>query len=446
MPATSKSAKSSTADRKHDTDGSDVTTTQPVADGSELVDAKTAALLLGVKLQTLYAYVSRGLIRATPRNGNRPSMYQRRDIEALRTGRGSGATAESIEPWTRWSGGTTLTTAITSITAEGPRYRGKLATDIASRRRSFEDCVELLWTGVLPTTPIVWEPPHLPPPFLEFTRFLTVGAKTACSRQILSLLTGAYAASVGRNPEAALGASVLAGRQLLQILAPAIGLLCDKPSYEPIDRPASLANVIARGAGVSPSEEAIHAINACLILSGDHELAPSTFASRVAASAAADVFSCVNSGLGTFEGPMTGLGCDEPERLLNAARSPRHYIDALNDLLSRKEALLGYNHPLYPAGDPRAHYLVEIARGISGRSHRARRVLNCIDAATQEMGLVPSLAIGLVAVSAALEMPPESPGTLMAIGRVSGWIAHVFEQRLAGTLILPRTRYIGSAE
>ena len=413
---------------------------------TELVDAKTAALMLGVKTQTLYAYVSRGLIRTVPQRGRKRSMYRRQDVEALRmNGRGNRFSGEGSDRLVRWGTGAMLSTAITSIDAAGPRYRGKLATDLARMRRSFEDCVELLWTGVLPAQSLVWQPGSIPDAFLQVTATLTKTTRVSSSRQRLALLTGAYASCIGRSPEAALGAPVLAGRQLLQILAPCFGLLQTPPRYAASGKAESIAAIIAESAGTSPSEETIDALNACLILSADHEIPPATFAARVAASGGADIFSCVSAALGAFEGPTTGLGCDEPERLLRLARSPKEYIRTLKEYVRRKQAPLGYNHPLYPSGDPRALQLLELASSISAKTPASRLVLSCIGAATEEMGLVPSLAIGLVAVSSSLDLPEEAPGALMAIGRVSGWIAHVFEQRLAGAFIQPRTRYIGAS-
>jgi citrate synthase len=414
----------------------------------EMLDAKTAALMLGVKTQTLYAYVSRGLIRTAPRRGTQASMYHREDVEALRmNGRSSNAfSGEPSDRLVRWGAGAALQTGVTAIDAAGPRYRGKLAIDLANMRRPFEDCVELLWNGVLPLHPVVWQPPHVPDSFSGFSDAIVKVAKNTNSRQLLALLAETYSACVGRNPETVLRAPVLAGRQLIQILAPSLGLLRARPRYSLNPKATSIAAIVAESAGAPRSEEAISALNSCLILSADHELAPSTFAARVAASAGADIFSCVTSGLGTFEGPLTGQGCDEPERMLRAARSPKNYVALLKEQARRKETLLGYNHPLYPAGDPRAAYLLELARSMNSNVPLARLVLNCVDAATEELGAVPSLAIGLVAIAAALDLPEESPGALMAIGRVSGWIAHVFEQRLAGSLIRPRTRYIGPAD
>ena len=115
----------------------------------------------------------------------------------------------------------------------------------------------------------------------------------------------------------------------------------------------------------------------------------------------------------------------------------------LKDRLKRKEAPIGYNHPSYPDGDPRARYLIDLARDVAKPGSAFKHISECVEAAEMELNLRPSLALGLVAIAGALRMPHEMPGALMAIGRASGWIAHVFEQRTSGDVIRPRTRYIG---
>ena len=412
-------------------------------DDINLLDSKAAAALLGVKTQTLYAYVSRGLIKPAPRHGAQASLYHREDIEALRAGgRSSPPTLDQGERSARWNqSGALLQTAITNIKQDGPYYRGKSAIEIAMSR-PFEDCVDLLWNGVLPSSRLPWRPAHLPEAFIHLSPIFKQVAEQCSSWQLLALITHAYSASVGRNPEHALGAPVLAGHYLIKVLAPALGLFQNQQNYAIADEPQSVAQTIIDSLSLQPSEGLTHALNACLILSADHELAPATFAARISASTGADIFSCVSSALGSFDGPLTGYGCNESERMLCNAKSAKDYVEQLRGLTAIKEPIPGYNHPLYPDGDPRATYLLELVRNIDS-TQASKNVLNSIDACREEFGLIPSLAIGLVAICAAFGLPRESAGTIMAIGRVAGWLAHVFEQRLDGQLVRPRTKYIG---
>lgn len=413
-----------------------------------MLDAKSAASLLGVKKQTLYAYVSRGLIRTAIREGTKASLYHKDDIEALRQGRRvTGTAPDSNERAIRWGGGAqVLQTGVTAIDAAGPRYRGKLAVELAQARRPFEDCVELLWSGALPRQAVVWHPPTLPAAFEAIVEDFAEVARLGTTRQLLSLAVQTYAVCSGRNAEATMGGPVLAGRQLVQIMAAAVGLLADPPAYAPARQAQSIATTLAEGMHLPASPQVLRLLDAALVVSADHELAPSTYAARVAASAGGDIFACVTSALGTFEGPLTGFACDESESLLRETGTPEAYVQALRDLADRKEGIPGYNHPLYEQGDPRALYLLKLVRELPDLPPAAQRVIGCIDAGSAQAGFAPSLAVSLVAMSAALGMPAGAPGAIMAIARSAGWLAHAFEQRLAGYLVRPRTKYVGSLD
>ena len=111
--------------------------------------AAEAARLLGVKLPTLYAYVSRGLLRSLPGRSGRARRYLRSDVEALRE---RGPSVRAAAGALRW-GEPILESSITAMTPAGPAYRGRLATELARDGTSFEAVAELLWTGVLPAEP-----------------------------------------------------------------------------------------------------------------------------------------------------------------------------------------------------------------------------------------------------------------------------------------------------
>src|SRR5512145_159228 len=115
---------------------------QPEHPGQEL-SAREAARLLGVKLPTLYAYVSRGLLRSLPGRSGRARRYLRSDVEALRE---RGPSVRAAAGALRW-GEPILESSITEMTPEGPAYRGRLAADLARGGVAFEAAAELLWTG-----------------------------------------------------------------------------------------------------------------------------------------------------------------------------------------------------------------------------------------------------------------------------------------------------------
>src|SRR5690606_26477132 len=140
---------------------------KPGNNGPELVDAATASKILGVKQQTLYSYVSRGLIRTAPSHGSKRSMYFLEDLDEVRL-KGRRITSNSIAPdqSLRIGGSAVLHTSITAISPDGPVYRGRKAMELVRQSASFEDCTELLWTGVMPMQRVAWRSPTMSPAFL----------------------------------------------------------------------------------------------------------------------------------------------------------------------------------------------------------------------------------------------------------------------------------------
>lgn len=414
----------------------------------DLIDSAAALALLGVKPQTLYAYVSRGLIRAVNRPGSKSSLYYRQDLESLQMrGRTRGAARNVAERSLRLGGSAVLQTTITLISAQGPRYRGVLATDLAHMGRPFEDCAELLWSGVLPVQSVPWVRLQLPDAFGAFASAIGSTAEANNMRRLFTLCIEALASCAGAHAELKAGASVLAARQLIQVMACACGYVRSPAVFEWPNGDEQVARSLCRSLGIEPTAEVEQSINAALIICADHELAPSTFAARIAASAGADVYSCVSSALGAFEGMHTGLGCDMAEDLLHQSDSPEQYVEALRGIAQRKLPLPGYNHALYPDGDPRGAFLLSLLRSAvrSGRRAQpgAERVLACISAAREKLNAVPTLSLGLAAMSVAFDFPLRSAGAIMVLGRSAGWVAHVLEQRLAGFLVRPRAEYVG---
>src|SRR5882672_11758453 len=137
-------------------------------DDQRWVDARSAARHLGIAVRSLYAYVSRGVVRSMPGSRGRPRLYALADLERLRTRRdaraGHGAVAAGALRW----GEPVLDSAITAITPRGPAYRGRLATELAASGARFENVAELLWSGFLPDQPVLW--PRVAIPIAQLAR------------------------------------------------------------------------------------------------------------------------------------------------------------------------------------------------------------------------------------------------------------------------------------
>jgi citrate synthase len=104
-------------------------------------------------------------------------------------------------------------------------------------------------------------------------------------------------------------------------------------------------------------------------------------------------------------------------------------------------SLPGFNHPLYPEGDPRARYLIDVARRLEGRHPSVEPLYAALDIAATH-GCLPSLEFGLTLLTIALGLPPRSAFSLFIISRTAGWLAHIVEQRKSGALIRPRADYL----
>jgi citrate synthase len=409
-----------------------------------VISSRDAIAMLGVKPQTLYAYVSRGLIRvaASPAAGER--MYMRRDVEAVTAkGRSTRAATSAAERSLRWGGAAVMHTAITFVGPGGPVYRGQSALDLGRAGRCFEECAELLWNGALPKEVPVWSAPAVSAAFTSYAKVICAVAPNNTSRHLLALVANAYIATVERSGAGEPGRHERDARQLIQVLASAFGLLRPRPRLSPPAAPASIATLVANSSGIAASRPALVALNACLVVTADHELTPSTFVARIAASAGADAMSCITSALASFEGQQNGLGCDECEQALLAAGARKAYLAAIAKSLAERRPVAGFDHFVYPDGDPRGDYLLEIAARLEGKRSDTAWLVSWMGAARDQLGVRPSVVGGLVAVCAALGMPRRSAGALMALSRTAGWLAHSAEQRLSGVTVRPRARYIG---
>ena len=110
---------------------------------------------------------------------------------------------------------------------------------------------------------------------------------------------------------------------------------------------------------------------------------------------------------------------------------------------ARGESLAGFAQPLYPEGDPRGAFLLQRARELGARAPQVKTMLAIAELMRRSGYPGPTIDFGIVAVGAALGLPPGSVTALIALGRTAGWVAHTLEQRAAKVLLRPRARYVG---
>jgi citrate synthase len=174
-----------------------------------------------------------------------------------------------------------------------------------------------------------------------------------------------------------------------------------------------------------------------LVLLADHELNASTFAARVAASTGASLSAACLAGLSALSGPLHGGMAARVEAFVEEAerRDANHAVSAR---LARGASMPGFDHPLYPDGDPRAAALLA--------AFEAPPLLADLRTVTENAtGLMPNIDFALVTLARTLKLPPDAPFILFATARSAGWAAHAIEQLQTGRLIRPRARYVGVA-
>ena len=412
---------------------------QSSEEGHAYLSAAEAADRLGVKVPTLYAYTSRGLVRSVAGPRGRARRYLRADIDRLRIRRDARAGHGPAAAGALRFGEPVLDTRITSIDSErGPSYRGHRATDLAEADTPFEAVCELLWGGALQGLPKPWRAVDLEGQ-LEALSSLLSDAATPIER--LSLVVPLLASrDPGRFATEARAVRPRA-RVLMRGMAGAFSLGRGACALTQTLAAPDLASALGCALAAGDSSDAVRAINRALVLCADHELNASTFAARVAASTGADLYACVAAALATLSGPRHGGAADRIEALIDEIGEPGRAQQVVHERARRGEAIEGFGHPLYPGGDPRGLSLLELAAALSPRA-RAVRVCRALVEELDPARGGPTVDLGLVALCGALGLARGSALGLFAMARCAGWVAHSLEQYAAGYLLRPRARYL----
>lgn len=411
---------------------------------SDYVSSAQAAALLGVKVQTVYTYVSHGIVQSLPTPDGRRRLYLRADLEKLRSRPKARLPLGAAAASAMYGGDPIIATSITEITPAGPCYRGKPALELANRRLRFENVAEFLWTGeLLEDHPVAWDAEPLPRPVRRLAAALERSDSGAPIAHLFSLFALAIGLSRGSASERLRSSStVLAARQLIQTFAGCFGYLSPRRAYAQSTGAEPVAGMVLRACGVTPSEEKLGLLNALMVLLADHELSPATFAARIAASGGADLQACIVSAIETSSGRKIAQLYDRTEDFLAGATSKTELLQRVQDLQAMGQAPPGFNQPIYPQGDPRAPYVFDLVRKARRPSRHRDMVLAFLDEAQRRFGLKPRMEFGVVALARELGLPRRAAGGLYILARVAGWVAHVMEQRLSSALLRPRAKFV----
>ncbi|MFI9558103.1 citrate synthase [Nonomuraea endophytica] len=500
------------------------------------IDAATAADRLGVKPATLYAYVSRGVLKR--RHDGRRSMFDAAEIEQLaRRGRPRGQPPELV-----------IESSITGLGLDRPYYRGHDALTLA-RTHTFESVAELLWTDSPSTWPADQRdlPGWVVRPDQDATRpegsdsralsqrELLGGAASSrreeadwdggvISRREVSSLEGralsrgeeadrageAFSRGVEADPAGrvvrlgeshgdtagrvvarggaaelggwagevgALGAAVAAQRGLpvellpldrLQVIVTVLGASDSlRHQLDPVSVAATGRRLISglvdalplvgaedatgtvaerlwpRLTAREPTPALVDALRAAMVLLADHELAASTLAARVAASAKADPYAVVLTGLGVLGGPLHGGASYGAERMLAEVTDPGLAPRVIGERVRRGERIPGFGHSVYKNGDARGAALLDLVESAAPGHDRLAAARAVLSETRRRRLPEHNIDMSLATLAAVAGMVSGAGEAVFAIARTAGWLAHAMEEYSKGTLLRLRASYTG---
>jgi citrate synthase len=383
-----------------------------------LLTTAEVARRLDVQPATVYAYVSRGLL--TNVGGRRASRFAQDEVERLvRRGREGRRPSGAIER---------INTGITLLTEDGPAYRGRPVGELLGA--SAEAVAHLLWTGSLGPGE----------PFRASAGLVDVAAGAAGalppSARLVDRLRVAVAAASAVDPlrhDLDPAAVVRRAETILALAVDALARTAPRPSgAAPTDdapaggagRPGgSLATRLwpaLAGRRATPEQERL--LNTVLILLADHDLAVSTLAARVAASARANPYAVVSAGLGALDGPQHGAASTLAHRFLAEALTDP--VGALAERLRTGSPIPGFGHRVYRTRDPRTALVLDL---LGDGPVRAAVDAVAAPLAGRPDGF-PNVDLALAAVVHAHDLRPDAGEAIFAVARTVGWIAHAVEE------------------
>ncbi|MGC9543307.1 citrate synthase [Streptomyces sp. UG1] len=374
-----------------------------------------AAELLGVKPETVYAYVSRGHLSSRRAPGGRGSTFDAQEVETLarrnkREGTGGSGSGGELSVRTR----------LTFIDTDRYYFRGVDATELAARH-SYEEVAEWLWTGRL----------------RRGVTFSAPGPSVAAARRAVDALPE-HADPTDRLRIAAIAAATadplrfdLSEESVLgtaRILIPTLVAALTPTGFSYHDEGSLAERLWSRLSRRAADEATLRVLDTALALLVDHDLAASTLAVRVAASARAHAYAAVSTGLGVLEGPLHGAASGLAHKLITEVLDRGDAGPVIAEELRAGRRIPGLGHRLYAGEDPRARALFGLLEEIPRCEPALAAAHDIVATAARHTPLHANVDLALAVFTASCAMPATAGETIFAVARTAGWIAHALEE------------------
>lgn len=388
-----------------------------------LLTAEQTARRLGIKPATLYAYVSRGLLgrKRTPAG----SMFDPLDVEEFAARRRRVSSPDTVH-----AAGSPLMmidTDVAVVLDDELFFHGRDATRLAATS-TLTDVARELWRMTLP-----WPQPD-PADRAAVRRAVAALPPRASYIDRLQTALTVLAATDPLRAHADTASVQRAGARTLIHLADALG--------------SENSGELALWSALSDREASEHdrrALQAALILTVDHDLAVSTMAARMAATARGSGYAIVSAALGAFDTPLHGTAGAAARALLSDVLDGTPVDQAVGAAVSRWDrGVPGFGHQLYSGTDARAAALFPLVFAMPGAAGIRAAIADLADLLQRRAGLHPNVDLALAAFTLAAGMPADATTAIFASGRIVGWIAHgIAEYAEPPMRLRPRGRYIG---
>ncbi|MEM1071784.1 MAG: citrate/2-methylcitrate synthase [Planctomycetota bacterium] len=198
-----------------------------------------------------------------------------------------------------------------------------------------------------------------------------------------------------------------------------------------------------------PTPTMARAFDICMITHADHGLNNSTFSARCVISTLSDVYSAITAAVGSLRGPLHGGANEGVMHMLNEIPSVADAEAYIMGKLERKEKIMGFGHRVYKAKDPRATYLMTLAKQLAEdtgnadlyeKSHAIEQVMEREVAAK---GIYPNVDFYSATTYHCIGLKLDLFTPMFALSRIGGWSGHIIEQLSDNRLYRPAAKYIG---
>lgn len=345
-------------------------------------------------------------------------------------------------------------TAVSSIQDSTLNYRGYTIEDLAANS-TFEEVVFLLWNDRLPSALELEKfKTELTTNMTLDHDFMTV-LKTlptknvhpmAWLRTAVSLLSHTDLDAQDNSPDANYKKGIKLVAKMGTLVAAFENIRKGKEPITPKMGQSIAWNFMYMLTGKDPEADIVKIFDTCLILHADHELNCSAFATRVTASSLSDIYSAITSAIGALKGPLHGGANEQVILMLNKIGTIERAQQFVKDALEAKEKVMGIGHRVYKNGDPRAAILKKISQKLTaqiGAAHMYEISTLIDDTMFNQKGLMPNVDFYSATVYYSMGITTDIFTPIFAVSRISGWMAHAFEQYANNRIYRPRGKWTG---